>query len=131
MGGFDTQLFIDFVDMEWCFRAAAAGLLSYGACSVILPHELGGGGNQSALGMTVLAHSPLRRYYFARNTLRMLRMPYVQYGWKVRLSLSLVGRLLLLPVALRFASGWTQHWRMLWRGVFDGLLRVGGRYGDR
>jgi rhamnosyltransferase len=131
VGGFDTDLFIDFVDMEWCFRAQAAGYRSYGICSAVMPHELGMGNSASAFGMTVLDHSALRRYYFARNTLRVVRLPYFSMGWKVRLLLSLLGRLVLLPVVVRFRRGWFQHWRMLIRGVLDGVARVGGAYVER
>jgi hypothetical protein len=73
----------------------------------------------------------VRRYYFARNTLRVIRLPYFSMGWKARLLLSLLGRLVLLPVAVRFRRGWFQHWRMLIRGVLDGVARVGGAYVER
>ncbi|MDB6089016.1 MAG: Acyltransferase 3 [Gammaproteobacteria bacterium] len=128
VGGFDTELFVDFVDMEWCFRARAAGYSSFGTCEAVMLHELGLGGADAVLGMTVLSHSPLRRYYFARNTIRVLRLPHFAAGWKLRLLLSLIGRLVLLPIAMRFRKGWTQHWMMLGRGVIDGVARVGGAY---
>jgi rhamnosyltransferase len=131
VGGFDAELFVDFIDMEWCFRARAAGYGSFGICGAIMPHELGLGGAEAAFGMTVINHSPVRRYYFARNTIRVLRLPHFAAGWKLRLLLSLIARLVLLPVAMRFRKGWTQHWLMLGRGVVDGVARVGGPYGAR
>jgi rhamnosyltransferase len=131
VGGFDAELFVDFVDMEWCFRARAAGYSSFGTCAAVMLHELGLGGADAVLGMTVLSHSPVRRYYFARNTIRVLRLPHFAAGWKLRLLLSLIGRLVLLPVAMRFRRGWIQHWMMLGRGVLDGVARVGGAYAAR
>jgi rhamnosyltransferase len=128
VGGFDADLFIDFVDMEWCFRARAAGYCSFGICGTVMTHELGLGEAGAAFGMTVLSHSPVRRYYFARNSIRVLRLSHFPAGWKLRLLLSLLGRLVLLPLAMRFRRGWTQHWLMLGRGVLDGMARVGGPY---
>jgi rhamnosyltransferase len=131
VGGFDADLFVDFIDMEWCFRARAAGYCSFGICGAAMPHEMGLGVAGAAFGMTVLSHSPVRRYYFARNTIRVLRLRHFSAGWKLRLLLSLIGRLVLLPVAMRFRRGWTQHWMMLGRGVLDGVARVGGPYAVR
>ena len=131
VGAFDENLFVDFIDMEWCFRAQALGYKSYGICSAVMPHELGIGVGGSAFGMTVLDYSPVRRYYFARNTIRVLRLPHFSMGWKARLSLSLLARLVLLPVAVRFRKGWAQHWMMLGKGMLHGMARVGGAYVDR
>jgi rhamnosyltransferase len=131
VGPFDAGLFVDLVDMEWCLRARAAGYKSFGVCAVVMPHDLGLAERGSALGLTVIGYNPVRRYFYARNTIRLLRMPHVIPGWKLRLLLSLLGRLVLLPVAFRFSSGWTKHWLMLSKGVIHGIANVSGPYVER
>jgi len=130
IGQYDPALFIDYTDIDWCLRAVARGYRLFGICSVTMPHELSSGPAATALGMRVLNYRPVRRYYYARNVLRLCARAYVPPGWKARLMAGLIGRLLLLPVALRFSQDWTLHWRMLARGVSDGIRNRGGAYSD-
>jgi rhamnosyltransferase len=126
VGPFDQTLFVDCTDMEWCFRARAIGYRLYGVCSATMPHELGSGASARALGITILGHSPIRRYYYARNTVRLLKLSHITIGWKTRMLLGLFARVLLLPIAVRFADGWTKDWHMLLRGAADGFAGRGG-----
>ena len=126
VGPFDQSLFVDCTDMEWCFRARAIGYRLFGVCTAVMPHELGTGAFARALGITILGHSPLRRYYYARNTVRLAKLSHVAVGWKARMLLGLLARILLLPFAVRFASGWRKDWLMLLRGAADGMTGTGG-----
>jgi rhamnosyltransferase len=126
VGQFAQALFVDCVDMEWCFRASSQGYRAYAICSLTMLHEIGTGAESGVLGMTVLGHSPTRRYYYARNTVLLLKRRYVAVGWKARMLLGLAGRTLLLPFAFGFANGWTTDWLMLARGIADGIAGVGG-----
>jgi rhamnosyltransferase len=126
VGEFDQELFIDCVDLEWCFRAGFMSYRFFGVCTAIMPHSLGTGDSSSTLGLSLTAHNPVRRYYYARNTVRLLRLRHVSLGWKARMLAGLVGRLLLFPFVMRFAKGWTSHWLMLTRGVADGVAGVVG-----
>jgi rhamnosyltransferase len=90
-----------------------------------MPHELGSGASARALGITILGHSPIRRYYYARNTVRLLKLSHIAMGWKTRMLLGLVARIVLLPFAVRFAGGWMKDWRMLLRGTADGVAGTG------
>jgi rhamnosyltransferase len=130
VGPYDPALFVDYTDVDWCLRALARGYRLFGICSVTMPHELSSGPAATALGMRVLSYRPVRRYYYARNVLRLCGRSYVPQGWKARLVAGLVGRLFLLPVAVRFSRGWTLHWRMLVRGISDGIRNRGGAYPD-
>jgi rhamnosyltransferase len=126
VGEFDQELFVDCVDMEWCFRAASLSYRVYGVCTASMYHEIGGGGSPSLLGLTVTRHSPARRYYYARNTVRLLGLRHVSWGWKARMLFGLIGRVMLLPFAVRFAKGWRSDWIMLIRGILDGIAGTGG-----
>ena len=76
----------------------------------------------------MLGYSPIRRYYYARNALLLCGRSHVAIGWKTRLLMGLIGRLLLLPVAFKFSAGWTHDWLMLTRGLIDGFRGVSGPY---
>ena len=130
VGPYDPSLFVDYTDIDWCLRALSRGYRLFGICSVTMPHELSSGPAAMALGIRVLNYRPVRRYYYARNALRLCGRRYVPAGWKARLAAGLIARLLLLPVALRFSRGWTLHWRMLTRGISDGIRKGGGAYPD-
>lgn len=126
VGPYDAGLFVDYTDMEWCFRALSRGYRLFGICAVTMSHDLSAGESPSAFGMTILSYGPTRRYYYARNVVHLLRMPHVPTGWKARLLLGLIGRVFLLPAALKFSRGWTRHWSLLGRGILDGVMGIGG-----
>jgi rhamnosyltransferase len=131
VGQFDSGFFVDYIDMEWCFRALERGYRLYGICSVTMSHELSTGVSAHALGMTILGYSAVRRYYYARNVILLLRQPHVATGWKARLLIGLIGRVLLWPAAVRMSNGWISHWSMLIRGIVDGIAGVRGPYPGR
>jgi rhamnosyltransferase len=128
VGPYDSDLFVDYTDMEWCFRALARGYRSFGVCSVTMHHELSTGASVSILGMTLLGYSPIRRYYYARNAVLLCRRRHVALGWKARLLAGLAGRVLWFPFAVKFSEGWSRGWRMLIRGTMDGIRGIGGAY---
>jgi rhamnosyltransferase len=128
VGQYDPGFFVDYSDMEWCFRALSRGYRLFGICSVRMSHELGTGALVRVLGMTILGYAAVRRYYYARNVILMIRQPHVAAGWKARLLMGLIGRVLLLPAAVRLSRGWMSHWSMLIRGIADGITGVRGPY---
>lgn len=71
MGGFDEKLFIDEVDGEYCFRAAANGFTTIKFNNIFLNHSLGTIGEHRSLKNMKKTprtlHSPLRIYYMVRN----------------------------------------------------------------
>ncbi|HEY4146294.1 glycosyltransferase [Pinirhizobacter sp.] len=84
LGGMDADLFIDHVDTEWSFRVLAAGGLLFGDPTVSFTHRMGEAGRRIwLLGWRVWPErSPLRHQFLYRNTLRLLRRPYVPRVWK-------------------------------------------------
>lgn len=75
IGGFATDFFIDWVDIEYCFRIRAAGYLLAEASEAILLHALGDPASASFLGMRFCPshHSASRRYYMSRNRIVVFR----------------------------------------------------------
>ncbi|HDR2595653.1 TPA: glycosyltransferase family 2 protein, partial [Enterobacter bugandensis] len=77
------ELFIDYIDIEWCLRAAKEGYSFYAVPNAQMSHTIGDA-RKVFLGREVSIHSPLRRYYLARNSIYMMRLSYVPVGYKFR-----------------------------------------------
>lgn len=94
IGGYDNELFIDSVDVEWCSRAIALGFKIYGVLEARFSHAIGE--NRAAvLGFPLVKlHAPVRTFYIYRNILILLRRRYVSNSWKanavVRASLKIL-----------------------------------------
>ncbi len=75
IGLFEEDLFIDYVDHEFCLRARREGFRVLESRTAILNHNLGETEKYERFGLTFHAtnHSPLRRYYNARNRLVVYR----------------------------------------------------------
>jgi rhamnosyltransferase len=69
VGLFREDFFIDYVDHEFCLRCRNHGLKLIQATGALLEHNLGRLSRHTFLGKNpvVSNHSPLRRYYVARN----------------------------------------------------------------
>lgn len=83
VGYMNESLFIDYIDVEWSFRAINKGFKLYAVPSVKMKHSIGDR-RTSILGRTISVHSPLRRYYLNRNGIFMLRCSYIAWGYKLR-----------------------------------------------
>ena len=75
VGPFREELFIDYVDSDYCLRARAKGYLTLNTRRVLMSHAIGAWSKHQVLGMNKWTsnHSPDRRYYIARNDTVMLR----------------------------------------------------------
>jgi rhamnosyltransferase len=87
VGLLDESFFIDYVDFELCLRLRKHGFRIIEAVNAVLVHKLGTPTSHTVLRTTyvVFNHPPLRRYYIARNRLRV----YCRYlsfdpGWVCR-----------------------------------------------
>ncbi|WP_028580360.1 glycosyltransferase family 2 protein [Desulfogranum japonicum] len=69
------NLFIDMVDMEWCFRARKQGYLCFGLCRALLQHQVGEVYRPLSLKKMpqLSVHAPLRGYYQVRNIVLLMR----------------------------------------------------------
>lgn len=82
LGGMDDALFIDNVDLEWCFRARAAGYALYGLCAAHLRHSLGETRRKvPGLPRGIVVHSPRRLFYMMRNRVLLYRRACTPRQW--------------------------------------------------
>lgn len=126
VGGFDEDLFVDYVDNEFCLHCASKGYEILRAPNAILVHRLGSPTEHRLLGRRFITtnHSALRRYYAARNRVRVYR----RYGrrfpvWVLRDARRFMRELVLV---LCFESGKWRKFRAVAFGLYDGMR---GRYG--
>ena len=127
VGGMDASFFVDFTDVEWCFRAQRRGFQLMGVCRAQMDHELGHGEGRRFLTLTLFDYSPIRRYYYSRNAIRVSRLAYVPLRWKLRLIAVLAVRCATLPWAPRDSA--KRFWRealLSLKGIWDGLRGVHG-----
>lgn len=119
IGFMDERLFIDNIDMEWCFRARAAHYRVLGVSDAILQHQLGDRvRHYTGLGKAVLIHGPQRQYHIMRNRLLLYRRSYVPLAWKIADLPRLCFKLVYFSLLVK--PRWTNFKAML-NGLKDGL----------
>lgn len=76
------ELFIDWVDTEWAYRARSVGYCSYIVPSVVMRHSIG---DRSCcfLGRQIYLHSPVRNYYIVRNAAYLTRDRRMSLRWRI------------------------------------------------
>ncbi|PRZ46251.1 rhamnosyltransferase [Paraburkholderia fungorum] len=127
IGPMDDDLFIDFVDLEWCVRARAKGYELLGVPTLRLAHELGGEPVR-ILGRPYPSHSPLRHYYLFRNAVSLIKRNYVPWSWK---STELIKFPFRLAIYGLFLQPRLEHLRMAFIGIWHGLIGRMGRLEQR
>lgn len=82
VGGMDDALFIDNVDLDWCFRATTQGYALYGVCGARLRHALGDRRRRvPGLARGIVVHPPRRLFYMMRNRVLLYRRAYTPVRW--------------------------------------------------
>ena len=117
IGGMREDLFIDHVDMEWCYRARSFGLKTFLVCDAYLKHCIGDR-ILKLLTRNIIIHSPVRHYYMIRNGIALQKVPHMTKKWRLNISLTLTKQFffysLLLPERRKRIP-------LMMRGVWDGL----------
>lgn len=115
--------FIDWVDVEWCFRARRLGYALHGRFDAHMEHRVGGAIVRIA-GREVALHPPWRHYYQVRNLALLLRQPglpgRIRWGMALRQVQRLGAILLGAPGRIAYVRAWTL-------GLLDGLRGRSGR----
>lgn len=83
IGGMKDDLFIDYIDVEWCLRAKSQGMLPFVSPNARMSHKIGDK-RVRFIWRTISAHSPLRRYYLLRNSMYIFRLNYIPLSYKLR-----------------------------------------------
>lgn len=124
VGPMEDGLFIDNVDLEWCFRARAQGYRLLGVCDAVLEHSVGDQVVQVA-GRALYRHGPLRQYYIMRNRILLYRRAYSPWAWVLQDFARMLVKVVLFGLVF---TPRRENLRMMARGLRDGLRGRGGPY---
>lgn len=83
IGMMEEQLFIDYVDFEFCWRAYSRGFVVARTNKIYMHHSVGKK-VYKFLGKHIYIPAPFRYFYQYRNGLWLLRRDYVPKQWKKR-----------------------------------------------
>lgn len=122
---YDPSLFVDYTDTDWCFRAKASGLKLFACRDQEMGHALSDAPPVRFFGSSLFRYSPLRRYYYFRNTVYIVRQPYVSFAWKRRLAFGLVIRFI---ANLIIDEKKISSLKMMSLGVFHAITGKAGAY---
>jgi rhamnosyltransferase len=93
VGLMDENLFIDYIDYEWCLRAKSFGYKIFKSNKNHISHNLGDK-FVKIIGLTKPIHTnPIRKFYIVRNTLILLNRNYISLTWKINHFLKLLYRI--------------------------------------
>lgn len=76
------ELFIDWVDTEWAYRANSSGHKTYIVPTVVMRHSIGDT-TATLMGRHLNLHSPARNYYIVRNAMYLLRDRRMGMSWRM------------------------------------------------
>ncbi|MFZ6719886.1 glycosyltransferase family 2 protein [Undibacterium sp. Ji49W] len=122
---YDDGMFVDYTDTEWCFRARSKGYQLFGSMAVQMGHALSDAPPVRLFNLNFFHYSPLRRYYYFRNTLLFCKKPYVSSAWKKRL---LVGLSIRFFASLVYENRRLSQFKMMCKGIWSGLHNKSGAY---
>lgn len=123
VGGMNEGFFIDYIDIEWGFRAASMGYLSFAFPEAKMNHRVGDD-RLKVLGREISIHSPLRRYYLARNSVLMLKLKHINWRYKVREVMYSISRVLVYLTKVDNKKTYLKYILQGWR---DGLNNQQGK----
>jgi len=124
IGGMDESLFIDNVDLEWCFRALYRGFALYGICDAQMAHSIGDSLRPSRfIRSGIMVHQPLRLYYIMRNRVLLYGRKETPGRWIAqdvpRLVFKFFGTALFLSPRRKYV-------RCMLLGLYDAIRGVTG-----
>lgn len=123
VGLMNEDFFIDYIDVEWSFRAISMSYKLYATPYAKMNHIIGEK-RVSIFGRKISLHSPLRKYYLFRNSVFMIKCPYISAGYKIR---ELVFNGLRLVVFLLLSTEKKKYFKYSVMGYWDGLRNKKGK----
>ncbi len=122
IGFFRDDLFIDYIDIEFCLRARSKGYRIIRINDQMMSHHIGSATiHRLPWKMTgTTNHSPLRRYFMMRNNIIVVKKYFHRYpGWAVS---SLFGRVKSTILMVLFEKQKKIKLKFSIMGIFDGIL---------
>lgn len=120
LGGFDEQMFIDYVDYDYCRTVQEHGLKILQLNRYYIKHQIGHSQTVRFLGkpQVIHNHSPFRKYYFCRNRVYYARKHHMSL-WKDKGFYK--GYLRILILTLLYEDDKWNKLRAMLKGFADGF----------
>ena len=126
IGFFDEKLFIDLVDTEWCIRAQSYGYKIVQNNKLIIKHSLGER-SIKLFDLTIQIHTPLRLYYYFRNSIYLYTLPHISVNW---IFIDFYKNILRLIFYMLFVKKRFTYFRYIIKGYYHGIIRKMGKLDD-
>lgn len=117
VGFMNEDLFVDYIDVYWSYKARSKGYKLFAVPTAVMNHQIGDK-RITILGRKISMHSPLRRYYLTRNSIYMLRQPYISIGYKIREVAFNIARILVYTI---ISNDRMKYLKYSMKGLIDGL----------
>ena len=120
VGSLRSDLFIDYVDLEWCWRAKSFGYVCGQTTFIYMDHKIGT--QESIMGKFNIDVSAIPRYYYMyRNYIRLMLLDYVPLKWKISHGARLFFKFFYFPVILNNGN---EIFKNMVKGIRDGLTNT-------
>ena len=111
------ELFIDFVDFEWCWRAASKGYQCGVTSHLQISHHVGQ--RELSIGKYKVIISAQQRYFYQyRNFIWLIQKKYVPLQWKCSTCVKFLLRLVYFPILV---NGGFKYWNNMIKGLEAGI----------
>ena len=117
------ELFIDFIDTEWCLRARRKGYEIVAINKVRIDHYLGDYMVQF-MGRSIPIHSPLRMYYYFRNGIYLYQLGEIDWCWRL---VDAMRNLQLFLFYMLFVKNRSTYFKYSIKGYYHGLIKRMGK----
>ena len=117
------ELFIDFVDIEWCLRARQKGYEIVAINKVMIDHHLGDYA-VSFMGHHYPIHSPLRMYYYFRNAMHLYHLREIDWTWRL---IDATRNLVRFLFYMLFVKNRATYFKYIIKGYYHGLIKKMGK----
>lgn len=130
IGPFIAELFIDYVDNEYCLRSKLKGCKVIQVNNAILKHNLGELKQHKILWKSFFStnHSPIRRYYAFRNRIYIIKT--YKYDFPEYCKMEKSRFFIDFFVILFYEKKKLQKFKMMALGIKDGLRNKYGKFND-
>ena len=117
------ELFIDFVDIEWCLRARRKNYEVVAINKVMIDHHLGDYAVRF-ISHNYPVHSPLRMYYYFRNAMYLYRLKEIDWNWRLVDAARNLFRFLFYML---FVKNRLTYFKYIIKGYYHGLIKKMGK----